>query len=112
MQYSKGLLNVANYFSYSRSAADPEGQRPLPSKEEIIRAGKQANAHDFIMSFPEGYDTIVGERGIRYIYKSSPCWMVLNVLFHSIDSVVDRNKGLPSQELFLLIHEFYYLTKV
>lgn len=33
--------------------------------EEIIQAAKDANAHDFIMSFPEGYDTIVGDRGIQ-----------------------------------------------
>ncbi|GMF37721.1 unnamed protein product [Phytophthora fragariaefolia] len=31
--------------------------------EDVIRAAKTANAHDFIMSFPDGYDTIVGERG-------------------------------------------------
>jgi ABC transporter fused permease/ATP-binding protein len=35
------------------------------SEEEIIEASKRANAHDFISSFPEGYDTIVGERGIK-----------------------------------------------
>ncbi|XP_033112138.1 ABC transporter B family member 1-like [Anneissia japonica] len=33
--------------------------------EEIIEAAKQANAHDFITSFEEGYDTKVGERGVR-----------------------------------------------
>jgi ABC-type multidrug transport system fused ATPase/permease subunit len=33
--------------------------------EEVIRAGMLANAHDFIMTFPDGYNTIVGERGIR-----------------------------------------------
>ena len=28
-------------------------------------AARQANAHDFIISFEEGYDTLVGERGVR-----------------------------------------------
>jgi len=31
----------------------------------IMKAAKLANAHDFIMEFPEGYDTLVGERGVR-----------------------------------------------
>ncbi len=35
------------------------------SQEEIEAAARQANAHDFIASFPEGYDTIVGERGMQ-----------------------------------------------
>ena len=36
---------------------------PFASNEEVIRAAKLANAHDFIMSLPEGYNTIVGEKG-------------------------------------------------
>lgn len=32
---------------------------------EVIEATKRANAHDFIMGFPEGYDTLVGERGVK-----------------------------------------------
>jgi len=32
---------------------------------EIIRAAKAANAHDFIVNFPDGYDTKAGERGSR-----------------------------------------------
>ncbi|MFT4260851.1 MAG: ABC transporter ATP-binding protein [Candidatus Woesearchaeota archaeon] len=35
------------------------------NKREIIAAAKKANAHKFIMSFKDGYDTIVGERGVR-----------------------------------------------
>ncbi len=37
--------------------------RPEASMDEVIAAAKAAAAHDFIMSFPEGYDTVVGERG-------------------------------------------------
>ena len=32
--------------------------------DEIIRAAKLAKAHDFIMELPQGYDTVVGERGL------------------------------------------------
>ncbi len=39
--------------------------RPGASDEEIIEAAKAANAHDFIMAFPDGYDTEVGERGVQ-----------------------------------------------
>ena len=35
-----------------------------PSRAEIIRAAKLANAHEFIEEMPEGYDTMVGERGV------------------------------------------------
>ncbi len=38
--------------------------RPEASMEEIIAAAKAARAHDFIVSFPEGYQTRVGERGV------------------------------------------------
>lgn len=38
---------------------------PKASNEEIIAAAKAANAHDFIMGLPNGYDTTVGERGVK-----------------------------------------------
>jgi len=37
--------------------------RPGATREEIEAAAKAANAHDFIMALPQGYDTMVGERG-------------------------------------------------
>jgi len=38
--------------------------KPEASKDEILRAAEQANAHEFIEKLPEGYDTILGERGM------------------------------------------------
>ncbi len=35
------------------------------SMDEIIEASKLANAHDFIMSLPQGYDTVIGEKGVK-----------------------------------------------
>jgi len=39
--------------------------KPDASNEEIIAAAKNANAHEFVKRFPEQYETIVGERGIK-----------------------------------------------
>lgn len=48
--------SIADNISYGKPDATPE---------EIQHAAKLANAHDFIMDLPEGYDTLVGERGIK-----------------------------------------------
>jgi subfamily B ATP-binding cassette protein MsbA len=47
---------IAENIAYGRLAATPE---------EIASAARAANAHGFILDLPEGYDTVVGERGIR-----------------------------------------------
>jgi ATP-binding cassette, subfamily B, bacterial MsbA len=39
--------------------------RPGASMEDIVRAARQANAHEFILACPDGYETRVGERGVR-----------------------------------------------
>jgi subfamily B ATP-binding cassette protein MsbA len=38
---------------------------PTADRETVIKAAKIANAHDFIMKMPKGYDTVIGERGFR-----------------------------------------------
>ena len=47
---------IADNIAYAKADATPE---------EIMQAAKAANAHDFVMRFPDGYDTYVGERGAR-----------------------------------------------
>ena len=51
---------------FSTSVAENIGYgRPGSSSDEIVRAAKLGNAHDFIMRLPDGYQTLVGERGMR-----------------------------------------------
>ncbi|MBM4412281.1 MAG: ABC transporter ATP-binding protein [Chloroflexi bacterium] len=53
-------------FLFSKTIAEniAFGARGDVSRERIEWAAKQAQAHDFIVSFPDGYDTVVGERGV------------------------------------------------
>jgi ATP-binding cassette subfamily B protein len=51
---------------FSTSIAENIGYAlPNASREAIVRAAKMANAHEFITALPDGYDTVVGERGMR-----------------------------------------------
>jgi ATP-binding cassette subfamily B protein len=68
------LDDLRNQFSFvlqepvlfSTSVAENIGYaRPEAVDEEIVRAAKLANAHDFIVSLPDGYQTLVGERGMQ-----------------------------------------------
>lgn len=37
---------------------------PDATRDQVVAAAKAANAHDFVMGFPEGYETEVGDRGV------------------------------------------------
>ena len=39
--------------------------RPDATEEEVVEAAKRANIHDYILSMEDGYDTVIGERGVR-----------------------------------------------
>jgi ATP-binding cassette, subfamily B, bacterial len=52
-------------FLFSRSIADNiRFGRQEASQEEVEAAARKAQAHEFIMSFPDGYETVVGQRGV------------------------------------------------
>lgn len=52
-------------FLFSRTLADNIAfGHPDASREAIIEAARKAQAHEFIMTFPEGYDTVIGQRGV------------------------------------------------
>ena len=50
---------------------------PGATKEEIIRAAKQACCHDFIMSLPEGYQTMLNEKVVIYLAEKSKGFLLL-----------------------------------
>lgn len=61
---SQVVLLLQESFLLPLSIAENIGYgRPGASREEIVLAGKNAQAHEFIEKLPEGYDTVIGERG-------------------------------------------------
>ena len=85
--------------------------RPSASEAEIIEAAKRANAHGFISDFPDGYDTVIGERGLRLsggqkqrvavaraMLKDAPV-LVLDEATSALDTKSERAVQLGLEEL-------------
>ncbi len=64
LQDQIGVVFQDAYLFYGTIAENIRMARPGATDEEVQEAAMAANAHDFIMAFPDGYETIVGERGI------------------------------------------------
>lgn len=85
--------------------------RPGASEAEIIAAAKHAHAHEFIVEKPEGYDTLIGEKGVlisggqkqrlaiaRAILKNAPI-LILDEATSALDTVVERAVQAALEEL-------------
>lgn len=60
-----GMVTQETYLFYDTIRANLLYARPDASDADMVAAAKAANIHDFIVSLPDGYDTVVGERGYR-----------------------------------------------
>lgn len=60
-----GMVTQETYLFFDTVRANLLYARPEASEAEMIAAARAANIHDFIMGLPDGYDTVVGERGYR-----------------------------------------------
>jgi subfamily B ATP-binding cassette protein MsbA len=65
MREKIGIVLQDNFLFSDTVKSNIRYGNPSASEEEIFAAAKAANAHDFIMSLPDGYDTLVGERGVK-----------------------------------------------
>lgn len=60
-----GMVTQDTYLFYDTIRANLLYARPDAAEVDMVEAAKAANIHEFILSLPDGYDTVVGERGYR-----------------------------------------------
>ncbi|WP_345376118.1 ABC transporter ATP-binding protein [Frondihabitans cladoniiphilus] len=97
-----GIVSQETYLFHASIGDNLRYARPDATQEQIEEAARQANIHATIASFPEGYDTVVGERGYRLsggekqriaiarVLLKDPAVLVLDEATSALDSVSER----------------------
>ncbi len=118
-------------FLFSRSIAENIGfgLGPIATRENIIQAAKAAQAHDFIVGFADGYETVIGERGVTLsggqrqrlaiarALLTDPRILVLDDSTSAIDSATEDqiqkaiNKVLEGRTTLMITHRLSQIRK-
>jgi ATP-binding cassette, subfamily B, bacterial len=97
-----GIVSQETYLFHATIAENLRYAKPDASDAELVAAAKAANIHDTIRSFPDGYGTIVGERGYRLsggekqriaiarVLLKDPAVLILDEATSALDSVSER----------------------
>jgi ATP-binding cassette subfamily B protein len=96
-----GIVSQETYLFHDTIAANLRYAKPDATQAELEAAARAASIHEVILSFPEGYDTIVGERGHRLsggekqriaiarIFLKDPAVLILDEATSALDTVVE-----------------------
>ena len=97
-----GIVSQETYLFHATIAENLRYARPDATDEDLERAARAANIHETIASFPDGYDTVVGERGYRLsggekqriaiarVLLKDPPVLVLDEATSALDSISER----------------------
>ncbi len=99
---SIGIVSQETYLFHATIAENLRYAKPDASDDELVVAAKAANIHDTIVSFPDAYDTVVGERGYRLsggekqrvaiarVLLKDPAVLILDEATSALDTVSER----------------------
>lgn len=106
-----GLVLQESFLFYGTISENIAYGRPDATREEIISAAKAARAHDFILRLPDGYDSLVGERGqqlsggerqrisIARALLIDPALLILDEATSAVDTETERDIQLALENL-------------